>query len=132
MMRPNTLLKALAEPSYSEPRQRQKLTLSLCLSALYGCYFPDNQEAAFSNYRLWESLGFVVAFAYGNYLCINVKLYILLAVLVLGMVGYFTAELVHYQTEKNSFTVGKPSNYEAELAQSNPVWEGEDHLNKMA
>ncbi|KAK3737479.1 hypothetical protein QZH41_008361 [Actinostola sp. cb2023] len=102
------------------------------INALYGCYFPDNQEAAFSNYRLWESLGFVVAFAYGNYLCINVKLYILLAVLVLGMVGYFTAELVHYQTEKNSFTVDKVSNYEAELAQSNPVWKGEDHLNKMA
>ncbi|KAI8520861.1 Protein unc-93 A [Branchiostoma belcheri] len=65
---------------------------------LYGYLFRKNQEAGFSNYRLWESLGFVVAFAYSNFLCTDVKLYILLAVLVLGMMGY---ALVEYNERKD-------------------------------
>ena len=72
---------------------------------MYGVFFATNQEAAFSNYRLWESLGFVVAFAYANYLCIRVKLIILLFVLLLGMTLYFVAEIVNkkrsgHKTEK--------------------------------
>ena len=62
---------------------------------MYGVFFHDNQEPAFSNYRLWESLGFVIAFAYANYLCIINKLIILLVVLTLSLVGYFLAEYVH-------------------------------------
>ena len=33
------------------------------INALYGNLFPSKEEAAFSNYRLWESLGFVISFA---------------------------------------------------------------------
>merc|ERR1711971_1372010 len=40
------------------------------INALYGCLFANDEEAAFSNYRLWESMGF----------------------LVLGMAGYFIVE----------------------------------------
>ena len=32
------------------------------ISALYGVIFKSNAEAAFSNYRLWESLGFLIAY----------------------------------------------------------------------
>ena len=32
------------------------------INALYGNIFVSDEEAAFSNYRLWESLGFLVAF----------------------------------------------------------------------
>ena len=32
------------------------------INALYGVLFPNEEEAAFSNYRLWESLGFLLAF----------------------------------------------------------------------
>lgn len=62
---------------------------------MYGVFFHDNQEAAFSNYRLWESLGFVIAFAYAKFLCINVKLIILLVVLIISLVGYFIAEYIN-------------------------------------
>ena len=62
---------------------------------MYGVFFHDNQEPAFSNYRLWESLGFVIAFAYANFLCIKVKLVILLAVLIISLIGYFAAEYIH-------------------------------------
>jgi len=64
------------------------------INAMYGVFFHDNQEAAFSNYRLWESLGFVLAFAYSKYLCISVKLIILLVVLIISLIGYFIAEYV--------------------------------------
>ena len=40
-------------------------------AAFYGVIFPAQEEAAFSNYRLWESLGYAIAFAYSGYL--NIK-----------------------------------------------------------
>ena len=32
------------------------------INALYGVLFADSEEAAFSNYRLWESAGFIFTF----------------------------------------------------------------------
>jgi len=75
---------------------------------MYGVFFADNQEAAFSNYRLWESLGYVIAFAYANFLCIKVKLIILLVVLIISLVGYFIAEYINQmQVDREySFSTG--------------------------
>ncbi|XP_061668334.1 protein unc-93 homolog A isoform X1 [Syngnathoides biaculeatus] len=67
-------------------------------NALYGILFPDEKEAAFANYRMWESLGFVIAFAYSTFLCLEYKLYILLAVLLLTAVTY---PIVEYHEYKN-------------------------------
>lgn len=58
------------------------------LNALYGVIFKNQQEAAFANYRLWESLGFCAAFAYGSAFTAEVKLYICVAFLVLGIYLY--------------------------------------------
>ncbi|XP_030052350.1 protein unc-93 homolog A [Microcaecilia unicolor] len=66
-------------------------------NALYGVLFDEHKEAAFANYRLWESLGFVIAYAYSTYLCVYVKLYIVLSVLIVSMVLY---GLVEYQEHK--------------------------------
>uniref|UniRef100_A0A8C5DPI0 Protein unc-93 homolog A n=1 Tax=Gouania willdenowi TaxID=441366 RepID=A0A8C5DPI0_GOUWI len=57
-------------------------------NALYGILFQKDKEAAFANYRMWESLGFVLAFAYSSFLCLEYKLYILLAMLVLAFITY--------------------------------------------
>ncbi|XP_061099894.1 protein unc-93 homolog A-like [Conger conger] len=57
-------------------------------NALYGVLFSQQKEAAFANYRMWESVGFVIAFAYSNFICLNTKLYVLIAVLILSMVLY--------------------------------------------
>lgn len=62
------------------------------VNAFYGVLFPTNQEAAFSNYRLWESVGFVIAFAYGNYICISTKIQILICFLILGVALYGVIE----------------------------------------
>merc|ERR1719193_138597 len=63
------------------------------INALYGVLFMDNQEAGFANYRLWESLGFIVAFIYADLLSVKVKLLILFGVLAVGMAGYFLIEI---------------------------------------
>lgn len=65
-------------------------------SAFYGVVFIDVKEAAFSNYRLWQSLGFAIAFAYSSFLCVNVKIYICLAVVLCGMAGYLAIELMEH------------------------------------
>ncbi|XP_063078704.1 protein unc-93 homolog A-like [Engraulis encrasicolus] len=54
-------------------------------NALYGVLFHSHKEAAFANYRLWESVGYVIAFACSSFLCVDVKLYMLLAVLLLSV-----------------------------------------------
>lgn len=62
---------------------------------LYGTLFRRNKEAAFSNYRLWESSGFVIAYAYSTHLCARMKLYVMLTVLLLGVFMYVIVEILH-------------------------------------
>ena len=76
----------------------------LPLTALVGNLFKNESEAAFSNYRLWESLGFIIAFAYSTFLCTSIKLYILTAVLLTGMIGYYTVEIVHRKSKGGEIT----------------------------
>ena len=65
------------------------------INALYGCLFANNEEAAFSNYRLWESIGFIFGYAtnaVGVY--VFTKIITTIVLLVLGMLGYFILELL--------------------------------------
>ena len=64
----------------------------LFLTALYGVLFESDEEAAFSNYRLWESLGFIFAYILQTQICIYTKLWVVLAVLFTGLAGYLTIE----------------------------------------
>ncbi|CAH2251645.1 unc-93 homolog A, partial [Pelobates cultripes] len=88
-------------------------------NALYGVLFDKHKEAAFANYRLWESLGFVIAYGYSTFLCVSVKLYILVSVLVLAMVLYGCVEylenkkvpnLVERRTSVSQAIIGVSSN----------------------
>ena len=67
--------------------------INIFITALYGLLFPKDVEAAFSNHRLWQSVGFIVSFSIQNYLCTDVKIYICLALLVTGMILYGIAEV---------------------------------------
>ena len=69
------------------------------INSFYGVIFPAEEEAAFSNYRLWESLGFAISFAYSTFLCTDAKLYVLVGVLFFGTSGYLTVEFK--QRKKN-------------------------------
>ncbi|XP_013782499.1 protein unc-93 homolog A-like [Limulus polyphemus] len=79
------------------------------INAVYGILFPSNEAAAFANYRLWESLGFIIAFAYAQFLCINVKMYILLIVLGIGYSGYLAIE-IHLRMRLRRQEPSEPAN----------------------
>ena len=64
------------------------------ISAFYGVIFPRTTEAAFSNASLWESLGFIMAYAYSASLCTDSKTYIMIVCLLLGMLGYAAIEII--------------------------------------
>ncbi|CAF0939254.1 unnamed protein product [Adineta ricciae] len=69
------------------------------INAFYGVLFVDNSEAAFSNYRLWESMGFVLFYIITPYIRIRIALIILLVFLTFGMIGY---GLTEYRSMKKS------------------------------
>ena len=52
------------------------------LPALIGSVFRDQQEPAFANLRMFQALGFTIAYLYSGHLCVTVKLYIALAMVV--------------------------------------------------
>ncbi|CAH2251647.1 unc-93 homolog A [Pelobates cultripes] len=85
-------------------------------NALYGVLFDKHKEAAFANYRLWESLGFVIAYGYSTFLCVSVKLYILVSVLVLAMVLYGCVE--YLENKKVPSTDSQNNNNETQYTQT--------------
>ncbi|XP_054856752.1 protein unc-93 homolog A [Eublepharis macularius] len=88
-------------------------------NALYGVLFEKHKEAAFANYRLWESLGFVIAFGYSTFLQVYIKLYIVLAVLLVAIVLYGIVEYLEYKTSQMSNTTNKePIKFSQDVQQS--------------
>ncbi|CAF4764066.1 unnamed protein product [Rotaria sp. Silwood1] len=69
-------------------------------SALYGVLFTDNNEAAFSNYRLWESAGFAFFYILLPRIRTRITLIILLVSLSVGISGYALAEYRWQTTEE--------------------------------
>ncbi|XP_064618625.1 protein unc-93 homolog A-like [Lineus longissimus] len=61
-------------------------------NTLFGVLFPEKQEAAFAAYRIFQSLGFALAFGYSYFLCVETKLYILASVLVISLGLYSVIE----------------------------------------
>ncbi len=64
------------------------------LAALYGTMYCDSSEAAFANYRMWESVGFIIGYSSSAFLCVFEKIYILVALLVVAVVCYVIVELL--------------------------------------
>ncbi|MEE6509289.1 hypothetical protein FKM82_025341 [Ascaphus truei] len=85
------------------------------LSSLYGVLFEKNKEAAFANFSLWESVGFAIAFGYSSFLCVYVKLYILLCVIVLGILLYGAVEYIEY-VNSPAATDEEPKEHEPAIA----------------
>lgn len=67
------------------------------MAALSGILFPGEEEAAYSNFRLWESTGSAITYVYNPYLCTNVKLYLLLGLLLIGVSGYTVIEVKEHR-----------------------------------
>lgn len=75
--------------------------LIIVLTALSGILFPGKEEASYSNFRLWEATGSVITYAYSPYLCTRLKLYILLGLLLVGVVGYTVIEYLEYKVKSD-------------------------------
>lgn len=74
------------------------------VNAFYATVFPKDEEAAFANYRLWESLGFIIAFVIQKLLPLQHKVAVLATFLVTGMLGYLAIE-VHLAIRKRKVVV---------------------------
>merc|ERR1711892_1627836 len=75
------------------------------INALYGVLFASDEEAAFSNYRLWESMGFLLAFiTQASGVCVLLKLILALFLLAFAMVGYLMLELLERKEARSSHT----------------------------
>ncbi|XP_065194173.1 protein unc-93 homolog A-like [Sycon ciliatum] len=72
------------------------------LNTVFGIIFARDQESAFANYRLWQSAGFCISFAYGNALEMPVKLWILVGVLSVSVTLYIVSEIRWYREQKRS------------------------------
>ncbi|XP_069705359.1 UNC93-like protein isoform X2 [Periplaneta americana] len=105
------------------------------VNGIYGTLFRRNKEAAFSNYRLWESAGFVIAYAYSTHLCARMKLYVMLAVLVLGVAGYIVVEILHkrkaLRKKKLAEDPKAAAAAAAELARQNKTEETDDEKDDL-
>ncbi|GAB0096832.1 UNC93-like protein [Sergentomyia squamirostris] len=80
------------------------------INGIYGALFRRNKEAAFSNFRLWESIGFVVTYASAAALCAKMKLICLLIVLLLGGIGWVIVEIRHKHREDKLKALNEESN----------------------
>ena len=60
----------------------------------------NEEEAAFSNYRLWESAGAVIYLILQPRACVYTKFWVVLSSLAFGMVGYLLIE--HCEWRKSS------------------------------
>ncbi|CAH0715375.1 unnamed protein product, partial [Brenthis ino] len=78
------------------------------INAYYGILFPGREEAAFSNFRLWESVGYIIAYIISPYLRTSAKTYVLMACMLIGTVFYFVVE---YRDKKSKKCEIKPSKY---------------------
>ncbi|XP_024382597.1 UNC93-like protein 3 [Physcomitrium patens] len=62
-------------------------TFNTQISALLGIFYPDDTEAAFAQWKIWQSAATSAAFFASPRTDFFIKLYVLLAVLVLSMVA---------------------------------------------
>ncbi|CAI9736142.1 Hypothetical predicted protein [Octopus vulgaris] len=71
----------------------------ICLTCL------DEPDVAFANYRMLQSFGLTIAFAFGTFMCVAAQLYLLMTLLVVAIMCYVLAEYKVRQTdsENNSF-----------------------------
>ncbi|PSN30506.1 hypothetical protein C0J52_23353 [Blattella germanica] len=76
-------------------------SMLVSINALYGILFPLNLEAAYSNSRLFEAIGFALGFGYSPFLNIRIKLGILIAMLTIAIGGFIDTEIRFRKENKN-------------------------------
>ncbi|XP_048478604.1 UNC93-like protein [Plutella xylostella] len=70
------------------------------INAYYGVLFPGRQEAAFANFRLWESVGYIIAYLISPHFRTSTKTYILFVLMFIGTFCYFIVEYKEFKIRK--------------------------------
>ncbi|CAG5045202.1 unnamed protein product [Parnassius apollo] len=70
------------------------------IKSFYGVLFLGREEAAFSNFVLWESVGYIVAYIISPHLRASTKTYLLIALLIIGVSLYFVVEYRNRKARK--------------------------------
>lgn len=87
------------EPTYTYTVQVY-LIFFVLFSAYYGVLFPGRQEAAFANFRLWESVGYIIAYLISPHFRTSTKTYILFVLMFIGTFCYFIVEYKEFKIRK--------------------------------
>lgn len=67
--------------------------VDIFVSALVGIFFAHKREAAFAIFSTFGSVAFAVTLAYDQYVCLSTKLYVSIALWIVGSICYVTVEL---------------------------------------
>lgn len=86
-----------------------KIHFNNIISALFGILFPGREEAAFSNFRLWESVGYIIAYVISPYLRTSSKAYLLATSMLVGVLLYFVVEF-QMKKEREEKEIKEPVN----------------------
>lgn len=62
------------------------------VAAMFGMLFADNQEAAFSSFRIFQTTGLIASFVCSQTICVHSKVYALSASLLVSLVLYGAVE----------------------------------------
>ena len=63
---------------------------------------PDEHDVAFQNFRMLQGLGACLAFMLGSFVCVAVKLYILIGLLIVATLFYVVVEYQVRREENGS------------------------------
>ncbi|CAG9561739.1 unnamed protein product [Danaus chrysippus] len=90
------------------------------ISAFYGIVFKGREEAAFSNVRLCESSGYIIAYIISPHLRTGVKTYILMVTMLVGVVLYI---IVEFRERKANTSIKTPEPQEKTIDFDNKAFE---------
>ena len=90
------------------------LVVLFYISALIGSVFSSNQEPAYANLRMFQALGFTIAYVYSKFLCEYFKLYIAAGFVVGAVILQTVVEIRVKRSDKKTLQQLKaqePINY---------------------
>lgn len=80
-------------------------------NGMCGSVFPDHYEEAFTGLRVAQGLGAAFSMGYAPFFCMSAKIYVMMVIVVLVLLGYLGAEVViRKEAKKNAVVV-----YEKEI-----------------
>lgn len=73
--------------------------------AMIGAIFSTNQEPAYANLRLFQAMGFTMAYMYSNFLCEYIKIYIAAAFVLVAIALQTVVEVVVRKSDSKTIDV---------------------------